>query len=43
MAESGKKKESENIDNLPALATCRFGTLVMLSSQVNSFVAHKST
>ena len=30
-----KKKESQKIDDLPVLATCRSGTLAMLSSKVN--------
>ena len=38
-----KKKESQKIDNLPVLATCRSGTLAMLSSKVNGPVAHGST
>ena len=38
-----KKKESQKIDDLPVLATCRSGTLAMLSSKVNGPVAHEST
>ena len=38
-----KKKESQKIDDLPVLATCRSGTLAMLSSKVNGPVAHGST
>ena len=38
-----RKKESQKIDNLPVLATCRSGTLSMLSSKVNGPVAHGST
>jgi len=30
-----KKEESQKIDNLPVLATCRSGTLAILSSKVN--------
>ena len=33
----------QKIDNLPVLATCRSGTLAMLSSKVNGPVAHGST
>ena len=44
LVESGEKEEeSQKIDDLPVLATCRFGTLVMLSSKVNGPVAHRST
>ena len=32
------EEESQKIDNLPVLATRRFGTLVMLSSQVNGLL-----
>ena len=39
MVEKSKKK----IDDLPVLATCRSGTLAMLSSKVNGPVAHGST
>ena len=35
-----RKKESQKIDDLPVLATCRSGTLAMLSSKVNGPVAH---
>ena len=38
-----KKEESQKIDDLPVLATCRSGTLVMLSSKVNGPVAHGTT
>ena len=38
-----KKERSQKIDNLPVLATCGFGTLAMLSSKVNSHVAHGNT
>ena len=38
-----RKKESQKIDDLPVLATCRSGTLVMLSSKVNGPVAPGST
>ena len=38
-----KKKESQKIDDLPVLATCRSGTLPILSSEVNGPVAHGST
>ena len=41
--ESGEKEESQKIDDLPVLATCQYGTLVMLSSKVNGPVAHRST
>ena len=39
LVESGKKKERKKIDDLPVLATCQFGTLVILSSQVNGPIA----
>ena len=38
-----KEERSQKIDDLPVLATCRSGTLAMLSSKVNSPVAHGST
>ena len=38
-----KRRRSQKIDDLPVLATCRSGTLAMLSSQVNGPVAHGST
>ena len=38
-----KKEESQKIDNLPVLATCRSSTSAMLSSKVNGPVAHGST
>ena len=38
-----KKEESQKIDNLPVLATCRSGTLVMLSSKVDGPAAHGGT
>ena len=38
-----RKKESQKIADLPVLATCRSGTLAMLSSKVNSPVAYGST
>ena len=38
-----RKKESQKIDDLPVLATRRSGTSAMLSSKVNSPVAHGST
>ena len=38
-----KKEESQKIDDLPVLATCRSGTLAMLSSKVKRPVAHGST
>ena len=38
-----KKKESQKIDDLPVLASCRSGTLAMLSTKVNGPVAHGST
>jgi len=34
---------SQKIDDLPILATCRSGTLAMLSSKVNGPVTHGST
>jgi len=38
--EKGRRKEerSQKIDDLPILATCRSGTLAMLSSKVNGSV-----
>ena len=41
--EEEKKERKKTIDDLPVLATCRSGTLVMLSSKVNGPVAHGST
>ena len=38
-----KEERSQKIDDLPVLATCRSGTLAMLSSKVNGPVAHGST
>ena len=38
-----REKESQKIDYLPVLVTCRSGTLSMLSSKVNGCVAHGST
>ena len=38
-----QKERSQKIDDLPVLATCQSGTLVMLSSEVNGPVAHGST
>ena len=38
------ERRSQKIDNLPVLATCWSGTLVMLSSKVNSpVITHEST
>ena len=37
------EKESQKIDNLPVLVTCRSVTLAMFSSKVNGPVAHGST
>ena len=37
-----KKEESQKIDNLPILVTCRSGTSVMLSSKFKGPVAHGS-
>ena len=43
-AEEKKKEErSQKTDDLPILATCRSGTLAMLSSKVNGPVTHGST
>ena len=36
-------EKSQKIDDLPILVTCQSGTSVMLSSEVNSSVAHGST
>ena len=41
--ERKKEESSQKIDDLPVVATCRSGTLVMLSSKVNGPVAHGST
>ena len=38
-----REKETQKIDDLPISATCRSGTLAILSSKVNSSVAHGST
>ena len=38
----GEEEESQKIDDLPVLATCRSGTLAILSSKVNGPVAHGS-
>ena len=38
-----EEEESQKIDDLPVLATCRSGTLAILSSKVNGPVAHGST
>ena len=38
-----RKTKSQKIDDLPVLATCRSGTSVMFSSEVNGPVAHGST
>ena len=38
-----RKKESQNIDDLPVLAIRQSGTSAMLSSKVNSPIAHGST
>ena len=37
------KESSQKIDDLPALAMCRSGTLVILSGEVNGPVAHGNT
>ena len=37
------REESQKIDDLPVLATCRSGTSTMLSSEVNGPIAHGST
>ena len=39
----GKKERSQKIDDLPVLATCRSGTLVILSSESYGPVGHGST
>ena len=36
------KKESQNIDDLPGLATCLSGTSAMLSGEVNAPIVHGS-
>ena len=41
--ERRRKKESQKIDDLPVLATCRFVTLAILSSEVDGPDAHGST
>ena len=38
-----EEEESQKLDDLPVVATCQSGTLAMLSSEVNSSVAHEST
>ena len=38
-----RKRKSQKTDNLAVLATCQSGTLVILSSEVNSPVGHEST
>ena len=38
-----KKQRSQKIDNLPVLATCRSGTLEILSSEVNGPVSNGNT
>ena len=38
-----KDEKSQKIDDLPVLATCQSGTSPMLSSEVNSPVAYRST
>ena len=38
-----EERRSQKVDDLPVLATCRSGTLVMLSSEVNGHAAHRST
>ena len=38
-----RNKESQKIDDLLILATCQFGTSVMLSDEGNSPVVHGST
>ena len=38
-----KERKSQKIDDLPVLATCRFGTLAILSSEVSGPDAHGST
>ena len=38
-----RKKDSQKIDDLPVLVTCRSGTSVMLSSKFNGPVTHGST
>ena len=38
-----KKEESQKIDDLPVLATCWSGTLVILSTEGNAPIAHGST
>ena len=43
LVESGEKEESQKMDDLPVLATCWFGTLGMLSSQINGPVGNRST
>ena len=38
-----REEESQKIDDLPILVTCRSGTSAMLSSEVNGPVAYGST
>ena len=38
-----ERRKSQKIDDLPVLATCQSGTSPMLSSEVNSPVAYRST
>ena len=37
-----EEEESQKIDDMPVLATCRSGTSAMLSSEVNGPIAHGS-
>ena len=41
--ERRKKKESQKIEDLPVLATCRSGTSAMLSSKLNGPIAPGTT
>ena len=43
LADSSRMEESQKIDDLPVLATCRSGTSVTFSSKVNGPVTHGST
>ena len=38
-----EEKVSQKLDDLPVLATCQSGISAMLSSELNSLVAHGST
>ena len=38
-----EEERSQKIDDYPILVTCRSGTLVILSSEVNDLAAHGST